>query len=406
MTTKLPIYMDYSATTPCDPRVVDKMLPFFHETFGNAASRNHSFGWAGESAVTVAREEVAKLINAHPKEIIWTSGSTEANNLAIKGVAEMYKAKGNHIISCPTEHKAILDPIHHLESEGYEATFLAVDGKGNVDLDELRAAITDKTILISLMAANNEIGTLHPLAEIGAIAKEKGVLFHTDATQAAGKIPLDVIAQEVDLLSLSAHKFYGPKGVGCLYVRRKQPRVRLAPIMDGGGHERGMRSGTLNVTGIVGMGEAARLAREEFDDEVSKLTALRDRLEQGILKRLPDGVINGDVEHRLPHLCNISFPYVEGESLIMGINEIAVSSGSACTSASLEPSYVLKSLGLGDELAHSSIRFSLGRFSTEEEVDFAIEKVCAEVERLRAMSPLWEMVQEGIDITKVQWTTH
>ena len=406
MTVKLPIYMDHSATTPCDPRVVDKMVPFFSESFGNAASRNHSYGWAGESAVTVAREEVAKLINAHPKEIIWTSGSTEANNLAIKGVAEMYRAKGNHIITCTTEHKAVLDPIHHLESQGYEATFLEVDGQGRVDMDQLRAAITDKTILISLMAANNEIGTLHPIAEIGALCKEKGVLFHTDATQAAGKVPLDVIEQNIDLLSLSAHKFYGPKGVGCLYVRRKQPRVRLVPILDGGGHERGMRSGTLNVTGIVGMGEAARLARVEFDQEVSQLTALRDRLEKAVFDRLPDAVINGDVEHRLPHLSNVSFPYVEGESLIMGISDIAVSSGSACTSASLEPSYVLKSLGLGDELAHSSIRFSLGRFTTEEEVDYAVDKVCTEVERLRAMSPLWEMVQEGIDITKVQWTAH
>ena len=406
MTLKLPIYLDYSATTPTDPRVVEKMLPFFSEAYGNAASRNHPFGWAAEAAVETAREEVAKLIGAHQKEIVWTSGSTEANNLAIKGVAEMYRSKGNHLITCVTEHKAVIDPMKHLESQGFEVTWLPVDGRGRIDLDELRAAITDKTILISLMAANNEIGTLHPLAEIGAIAKEKGVLFHTDATQAAGKIPLDVQAQAVDLLSLSAHKFYGPKGVGCLYVRRKAPRVRLTPILDGGGHERGMRSGTLHVTGIVGMGEAARLAREEFDTEVARLTALRDRIDQGLQDRLKDCVINGDVEHRLPHLTNVSFPYVEGESLIMGINDIAVSSGSACTSASLEPSYVLKSLGLGDELAHSSIRFSLGRFSTEEEVDYTVNKVCAEVERLREMSPLWEMVQEGIDLSKVQWTTH
>jgi cysteine desulfurase len=406
MTLELPIYMDYSATTPCDPRVVEKMLPYFTQQFGNAASRNHVFGWTAEAAVDAAREEVARLINAHPKEIVWTSGSTEANNLAIKGVAEMYRSKGNHLITCITEHKAVLDPMKHLEQHGFEVTWLPVDGKGHVDLDALRAAITDKTILISLMAANNEIGTLHPIAEIGRIAKERGVLFHTDATQAAGKIPLDVIAQDVDLLSLSAHKFYGPKGVGCLYVRRKQPRVRLTPILDGGGHERGMRSGTLNVAGIVGIGEAARLARQEFDTEVPRLRALRDRLENGIKAAFPEVVVNGDPDHRLPHLSNVSFPYVEGESLIMGIKEIAVSSGSACTSASLEPSYVLKGLGLGDELAHSSIRFSLGRFTTQEQVDYAIQKVTAEAARLREMSPLWEMVQEGIDLSKVTWTVH
>ncbi len=406
MTIKLPIYMDYSATTPCDPRVVEKMVPFFGETFGNAASRNHAFGWAAETAVDTAREEVARLIGAVAKEIIWTSGSTEANNLAIKGVAEMYAPKGNHLITCVTEHKAVLDPMKHLEANGFEVTYLPVDGVGRIDLDALRAAITDKTILISLMAANNEIGTAHPLAEIGALAKEKGVLFHSDATQAAGKLPLDVIAQNVDLLSLSAHKFYGPKGVGCLYVRRKGPRVRLTPIIDGGGHERGMRSGTLNVTGIVGMGEAARLARVEFDTEVPRLRALRDRLDDRVRARIADVVLNGDAEHRLPHLTNLSFPYVEGESLIMGVRELAVSSGSACTSASLEPSYVLKALGLGDELAHSSIRFSLGRFTTEAEVDYAVDKVCHEVERLRAMSPLWEMVQEGVDLSKVQWTMH
>ena len=406
MTVKLPIYMDYSATTPCDPRVVDKMLPFFSTAFGNAASRNHCFGWAAESAVGIAREQVAELIGATPKEIIWTSGSTEANNLAIKGAAEMYRSKGNHLITCVTEHKAVLDPMKRLESQGLDVTYLPVDRLGHIDLDQLREAITDQTILISLMAANNESGTLHPIADIGAIAKEKGVLFHTDATQAAGKIGLDVIEQQVDLLSLSAHKFYGPKGVGCLYVRRKQPRVRLVPIMDGGGHERGMRSGTLNVTGIVGMGEAARLARQEFDRDVAALTALRDRLDARVFERISDTVVNGDPAHRLPHLTNLSFPYVEGESLIMGISEIAVSSGSACTSASLEPSYVLKSHGLGDELAHSSIRFSLGRFNTEEEIDFATDKVCDEVERLRAMSPLWEMVQEGVDLSKVEWTQH
>ncbi|MCB9885091.1 MAG: IscS subfamily cysteine desulfurase [Planctomycetes bacterium] len=403
---KTPIYLDYSATTPCDPRVVQRMLPFFTETFGNAASRSHAFGWTAEAAVEEARSQVAQLLGAHPKEILWTSGSTEANNLAIKGTAQMYREKGNHLITAITEHKAVLDPMKHLETQGYEVTWLPVDRKGHVDLDQLRDAITDRTILVSLMAANNEIGTLHPLAEIGAICKQKGTLFHTDATQAAGKIPLDVEAQHVDLLSISAHKMYGPKGVGALYVRRKNPRVRLTSQMDGGGHERGMRSGTLNVTGIVGMGEAARICREEMATEVPKLMALRDRLEQRIMKALPDAVLNGDPQARLPHLTNISFPYVEGESLIMGIKEIAVSSGSACTSASLEPSYVLKGLGLGDELAHSSIRFSLGRFTTEQEVDFAADRLIAEVTRLREMSPLWEMVQEGVDLSQVKWTMH
>ncbi len=406
MTLQIPIYMDNSATTPCDPRVVERMLPFFTKTFGNAASRSHSYGWEAEAAVDEAREQVARLIGAESKEIIWTSGSTEANNLAIKGAAEMYRSKGNHLITCVTEHKAVIDPMKHLEQEGFEVTWLGVDQQGNIDLDQLRAAITDKTILMSLMAANNEMGTLHPIEAIGRLAKEKGVLFHCDATQAAGKIELDVQKQGIDLMSLSAHKFYGPKGIGCLYVRRRQPRVRLAPILDGGGHERGMRSGTLNVAGIVGMGEAARLAREEMPTEVPRLAALRDRLEAGIRKRIPDVVTNGNPGFRLPHLSNLSFPYVEGESLIMGVKEIAVSSGSACTSASLEPSYVLKSMGLNDELAHSSVRFSLGRLNTEEEVDFAIDKVCTEVERLREMSPLWEMVQEGIDISKVKWTVH
>jgi cysteine desulfurase len=406
MTVKLPIYMDNSATTPCDPRVLEKMLPYFTETFGNAASRNHSFGWAAESAIDVAREQVAALLSANPKEIVWTSGSTEANNLAIKGVAEMYRAKGNHIISCVTEHKAIIDPLKHLESDGYEVTFLGVDGQGNIDLAKLEATITDKTILISLMAANNESGTRHDIDAIGKLAKAKSVLFHCDATQAAGKIPLDVEAIGVDLLSLSAHKFYGPKGVGCLYVRRRKPRVRLTALLDGGGHERGMRSGTLNVTGVVGMGEAARLCMEEMPTEIPRLTALRDRLEASVRARIDDVVLNGNPDFRLPHLSNLSFSYVEGESLIMGVPDIAVSSGSACTSASLEPSYVLKSHGLDDELAHSSMRFSLGRSNTEAEVDFVVEKVCAEVERLREMSPLWEMVQEGVDLSKVKWTTH
>ncbi|MEO6596015.1 MAG: IscS subfamily cysteine desulfurase [Planctomycetota bacterium] len=403
---KTPVYLDYSATTPCDPRVVQRMLPFFHETFGNAASRSHSFGWTAEAAVEEARSQVAQLLSAHPKEILWTSGSTEANNLAIKGVAQMYREKGNHLITAVTEHKAVLDPMKYLETQGFEVTWLPVDGKGHVDLDELAAAITDRTILVSLMAANNEVGTLHPIAKIGALCKQKSTLFHTDATQAAGKIPLDVEALQVDLLSLSAHKMYGPKGVGCLYVRRKNPRVRLTSQMDGGGHERGMRSGTLNVPGIVGMGEAARICREEIASEAKQLRALRDRLEARIFAQLPDSVRNGDPDQRLPHLANVSFPYVEGESLIMGVKELAVSSGSACTSASLEPSYVLKSLGLGDELAHSSIRFSLGRFTTEAEVDFAADRIVQEVKRLREMSPLWEMVQEGVDLSKVKWTAH
>jgi len=406
MTVKVPIYLDYSATTPCDPRVVQKMLPYFTEQFGNSASRSHSFGWSAEAAVDEARSQVAQLIGAHDKEIIWTSGSTEANNLAIKGVAEMYSKKGRHMITCTTEHKAVIDPMKHLESEGWEVTWLPVDGLGHVDLEALRSAIRDDTVLVSLMTANNEMGTTHPIAEIGALCKEKGVLFHTDATQAPGKLELDVIKQNVDLMSISAHKFYGPKGVGCLYVRRKAPRVRLTAQMDGGGHERGMRSGTLNVTGIVGMGEAARLAREEMATEVPRLRALRDRLEQRIMSKVDGSVLNGDPAHRLPHLTNVSFPYVEGESLIMGVKELAVSSGSACTSASLEPSYVLKSLGLGDELAHSSIRFSLGRWTTEEEIDFAADKLVHEVLRLREMSPLWEMVQEGVDLSKVQWTGH
>jgi cysteine desulfurase len=346
------------------------------------------------------------LVGAHAKEILWTSGSTEANNLAIKGVAQMYRQKGNHLITAVTEHKAVLDPMKYLETQGYEVTWLPVDRQGHIDLQQLEAAITDRTILVSLMAANNEVGTLHPLAEIGALCKRKGTLFHTDATQAPGKIALDVEAMHIDLMSLSAHKMYGPKGIGCLYVRRKNPRVRLVSQMDGGGHERGMRSGTLNVTGIVGMGEAARICREEMAVEVPKLQRLRDRLEARILKALPDAVRNGDPNARLPHLANLSFPYVEGESLIMGVKELAVSSGSACTSASLEPSYVLKSLGLGDELAHSSIRFSLGRFTTEAEVDFAADRIVAEVSRLREMSPLWEMVQEGIDLSQVKWTAH
>ena len=403
---KTPIYLDYSATTPCDPRVVERMLPFFTDSFGNAASRSHSYGWTAEAAVEQAREQLANLIAAHPKEIIWTSGSTEANNLAIKGVAQMYAKKGKHLITAITEHKAVLDPMKHLESKGYQVTWLPVDGKGHIDLQQLQEAITEQTILLSLMAANNEIGTLHPIAQIGAMCKKNGVLFHTDATQAAGKIDLAVARDHVDLMSLSAHKFYGPKGIGCLYVRRKNPRVRLTAQVDGGGHERGMRSGTLNVTGAVGMGAAAELCRQEMATEIPRLKALRDRLEQRLLHDLPDAVVNGDPAARLPHLANISFPYVEGESLLMGVKDLAVSSGSACTSASLEPSYVLKGLGLGDELAHSSLRFSLGRFTTEQEVDFATDRVVEEVRRLREMSPLWEMVQEGIDLSQVKWSVH
>jgi cysteine desulfurase len=403
---KTPIYMDYSATTPCDPRVVERMTPFFTEMFGNAASRSHAFGWTAEAAVEKARRQVAAILGAHEKEIIWTSGSTEANNLAIKGAAEMYAKKGRHFITAITEHKAVLDPMKRLESQGAEVTWLPVCGKGHVDLAELAGAIREDTVLVSLMAANNEIGTLHPLAEIGKLCKERGVLFHTDATQAIGKIDIDVESMGIDLLSLSAHKFYGPKGVGALYVRRRNPRVRLTSQMDGGGHERGMRSGTLNVSGIVGMGAAAEICQQEMSQGVRHLIALRDRLEALLLAGIPDAVVNGDPEHRLPHLTNVSFPYVEGESLLMGVKELAVSSGSACTSASLEPSYVLKGLGLGDELAHSSIRFSLGRFSTEEEVDFAADRVVHEVTRLREMSPLWEMVQEGVDLSKVKWTTH
>jgi cysteine desulfurase len=382
------------------------MLPFFTEHFGNAASRSHAYGWTAEAAAEEARQQVAQLIGAHDKEIVWTSGSTEANNLAIKGAAQMYAKKGNHFVTCVTEHKAVLDPMKHLESQGAVVTWLSVDGRGHIDLDELRAALGERTVLVSLMTANNEMGTVHPIEQIGAICKAKAVLFHTDATQAAGRMPLDVEAQHVDLMSLSAHKIYGPKGVGCLYVRRKNPRVRLAAQMDGGGHERGMRSGTLNIPGIVGMGEAARILREEMAGEIARLRALRDRLEQRIRAQLPDAVQNGDPERRLPHLSNLSFPYVEGESLIMGVKDLCVSSGSACTSASLEPSYVLKSLGLGDELAHSSIRFSLGRFTTEAEVDHAASRIVAEVTRLREMSPLWEMVQQGIDITQVKWTVH
>jgi cysteine desulfurase len=391
---KLPIYMDNHATTPVDPRVLEAMLPYFTERFGNAASRNHSFGWAAEEAVEVARKQVAELIGATAKEIVFTSGATESDNLAIKGAALMYREKGNHIITVVTEHKAVIDTCKHLEKDGFEVTYLPVKRDGLVDLDRLRAAITDKTILVSVMAANNEVGVLQPIDEIGRITRERGVLFHTDAVQAAGKVPFDVNRSNVDMASLSAHKIYGPKGVGALYVRRRNPRVLLTPIIDGGGHERGMRSGTLNVTGIVGFGKAAAICREELAPEAARLTALRDRLNDGLHRNLDEIFVNGSMEHRLPGNLNVSFAYVEGESLLMGIGDIAVSSGSACTSATLEPSYVLKALGTGDDLAHSSIRFGLGRFNTAEEVDYVVEKLSSVVKRLREMSPLYEFARE------------
>jgi len=406
MSIKLPIYMDYHATTPVDPRVVDAMLPFFTERFGNAASRNHPFGWEAEEAVDAARKQVADLIGASPKEIVFTSGATESNNLAIKGVAEMYHEKGNHIITCVTEHKAVIDTCKKLEKNGYRVTYLPVQKDGRISLDELKAAITDKTILISIMSANNEIGVLQPIAEIGAIAKEKGILFHTDAVQAVGKVPFNVNDLKVDLVSISAHKMYGPKGVGALYVRRRNPRVLLASQIDGGGHERGMRSGTLNVPGIVGFGKAAELCRTEMVKDTERLLGLRERLNKRLHAGLDELYINGSMEHRLPHNLNISFAYVEGESLLMGINDVAVSSGSACTSASLEPSYVLKALGAGDDLAHSSIRFGLGRWTTEEEVDYVADKLINVVSRLREMSPLYELAKEGVDLSTMQWVVH
>jgi cysteine desulfurase len=403
---KLPIYMDYHATTPMDPRVFEAMKPYFLQTFGNAASRNHSFGWEAEEAVEKSRKQIASLIGATAKEIVFTSGATESNNLALKGVAEMYAEKGNHIITAATEHKAILDTCKRLEKHGVRVTYLPVQTNGLVDLEQLQAAITDKTILISIMYANNEIGVIQPIAELGKIAKSKGVLLHTDATQAVGKVPVNVIKDNVDLMSLSGHKMYGPKGVGVLYVRRKSPRVQITAQMDGGGHERGMRSGTLNVPGIVGLGEACALCQAEMPEESKRMAFLRDKLRDKLQSELDETYINGTMEHRLPNNLNISFAYVEGESLLMGINDIAVSSGSACTSATLEPSYVLKALGAGDDLAHSSIRFGLGRFNTEEEVDYVAAKVIDVVRKLRELSPLYEMAKEGIDLSKVQWAAH
>jgi cysteine desulfurase len=403
---KLPIYMDNHATTPVDPRVFQAMRPYLTDVFGNSASRNHSFGWEAEEATEKARKQVASLISATSKEIVFTSGATESDNLALKGVAEMYAEKGNHIITAATEHKAILDTCKRLEKHGTRVTYLPVQQNGLVDLDQLKAAITDKTVLISIMHANNEIGVLQPIREIGRIARERGVLLHTDGTQAAGKVPVNVLDDNIDLMSISAHKMYGPKGVGALYVRRRNPRVQLTAQMDGGGHERGMRSGTLNVPGIVGLGEACALAQAEMPAESKRLAFLRDKLKDRLMNSLDEVYINGTLEHRLPNNLNISFAYVEGESLLMGINEIAVSSGSACTSATLEPSYVLKALGAGDDLAHSSIRFGLGRFNTEEEVDYVAGKVIEVVKKLRELSPLYEMFKEGIDLTKVQWTAH
>ncbi len=415
MSVHLPIYLDNNATTRCDPRVVEAMLPYFTEIYGNAASRNHPFGWEAEKAVNKGRAQIARLIGArvenkggdeNASEIIFTSGATESNNLAIKGVAAMYRKKGNHIITQLTEHKAVIDPCKRLEREGFQVTYLPVDKFGQVHGEQVRQAITDKTILVSIMAANNEIGTLQPIKDIGRACKEKGVIFHTDAVQAVGKIPVDVEAMGIDLLSLSGHKIYGPKGIGALYVRKKDPRVRLDAIIDGGGHERGFRSGTLAVQQIVGLGVACELARLELPTESKYLFRLREKLREGITSQLPDVYLNGHPTERLPGNLNLSFAYVEGEGLMMGIKDIAVSSGSACTSASLEPSYVLKALGVGDELAHSSIRFGLGRFTTEEEVDFTIDAVVKEVSRLREMSPLYEMVQQGIDISKIEWAAH
>ncbi len=403
MAIKLPVYMDYHATTPVDPRVLETMLPYFTERFGNAASRNHEFGWTAEEAVENARAQIARLINATPKEIIFTSGATESDNLAIKGAAEMYREKGNHIITQVTEHKAVLDTCKRLEKYGYEVTYLPVQKDGRVNLDALRSAITPKTILISIMYANNEIGVIQPIAEIGKIAKEKGVLFHVDGVQAVGKVPVDVQKDNIDMLAISAHKMYGPKGVGALYVRRRNPRVQLSAIIDGGGHERGMRSGTLNVPGIVGFGKAAEICQNEMPQESARMSALRDRLKDGLFAKLDELYINGSMVHRLPNNLNVSFAFVEGESLLMGINDVAVSSGSACTSATLEPSYVLKALGVGEDLAHTSIRFGLGRFNTQEEVDYVVDRVSEVVIRLRELSPLYEMAKEGVDLSKMTW---
>ena len=403
---KLPIYLDNNATTPMDPRVLEAMIPYFTEHFGNAASRNHPFGWEAEEAVDYAREQVAKLVGADPKEIIFTSGATEGDNLGIKGVFEMYGSKGNHIITCTTEHKAVLDTCKHIERLGGEVTYLEVKADGLIDLKELEAAIRPTTILIAIMYANNEIGVIQPVKEISTLAKKNGVLYFSDAVQAVGKVPVDVNKDGIDIMAFTAHKMYGPKGIGALYVRRKNPRVKVTAQMDGGGHERGMRSGTLNVPGIVGFGKACELARLEMADDAVRLSKLRDKLESSLMQ-LEEAYVNGNREHRLPHVTNISFKYVEGEGLLMGFNKnIALSSGSACTSASLEPSYVLKALGLGDDLAHSSLRFGLGRFTTEDQIDYTIKAVSETVLKLREMSPLWEMFKEGVDMDKIEWASH
>ncbi|MEI8100228.1 MAG: IscS subfamily cysteine desulfurase [Bacteroidota bacterium] len=402
---KLPIYLDNNATTQMDPRVFEAMKPYFLEIYGNAASKSHPFGWAAEEAVDYARGQVASLIGASEKEIIFTSGATESNNLAIKGVFEMYASKGNHIITLSTEHKAVLDACKHLEKLGAEVTYLSVGYDGMIDPAVIEAAIKPNTILVTVMYGNNELGVVQKITEIGAICKKHGVLFHSDATQAVGKIPVDVLADHIDLMSFTAHKMYGPKGVGALYVRRKNPRVKVTAQMDGGGHERGMRSGTLNVTGIVGFGKACEIAKTDMAEESTRLSGMRDRLERELLT-LEESYLNGNKEYRLPHTTNISFKYVEGEGLMMGVKDVAVSSGSACTSASLEPSYVLKSLGLDDELAHSSLRFGLGRFTTEAEIDYTINLVKEAVTKLREMSPLWEMFKEGIDLKSIQWSEH
>ncbi len=400
----LPIYLDYSATTPVDPRVAEKMIPFLVEKFGNAASRSHAFGWSAEAAVEEAREEVARLINADPKEIIWTSGATESDNLAIKGAAHFYAGKGKHIVTLKTEHKAVLDTCRELEREGFEVTYLDVQEDGLLDLEVFKAALRPDTILASVMFVNNEVGVIQPIAEIGEICRGKGIIFHVDAAQATGKVAIDLAVLKVDLMSFSAHKTYGPKGIGALYVRRK-PRVRLEAQMHGGGHERGFRSGTLPTHQIVGMGEAFRLAREEMESENKRIGVLRDRLLKG-LSDIEHIYINGDMTHRVPHNLNVSFAYVEGESMLMAVKDLAVSSGSACTSASLEPSYVLRALGRDDELAHSSIRFTIGRFTMEEEIDYAVKLLREKIGKLRELSPLWEMVQEGVDLNTVQWAAH
>lgn len=401
---KFPIYLDYSATTPVDPRVAEKMIPWLTEHFGNPASRSHAYGWEAEKAVEDAREQVASLVGADPKEIIWTSGATESNNLAIKGAAQFYKGKGKHLITLKTEHKAVLDTVRELERQGFEATYLDVKEDGLIDLETFKQALRPDTILVSVMLVNNEIGVIQPVAEIGEICRDKGIVFHVDAAQAAGKVAIDMRTLKVDLMSFSAHKAYGPKGIGALYVRRK-PRVRLEAQMHGGGHERGLRSGTLPTHQIVGMGEAFRIAREEMGAENERIRMLRDKLLNGF-KDMEAVYVNGDLDSRVPHNLNISFAYVEGESLIMAIKDVAVSSGSACTSASLEPSYVLRALGRNDELAHSSIRFTIGRFTTGEEIDYTIDLLRQKIGKLRELSPLWEMVQEGVDLDSVQWAAH